>query len=294
MTDRFLRYLQYQKRYSAHTASAYRVDLSQLESFLVERHPHTSMATANHGELRAFLLHHMEKGLTPKSLQRKLSTLRSFYKFLRREGLRPDDPTAKLRAPKLPARLPQVASKDGLENLLNQEASFAPGFEGARDRLIIEMLYGLGLRRSELIGLCPENLDLSSSTLRVLGKGNKERALPLGPALLRQLRLYLEAQKSEQIPNQPKALLVTKKGAPLSAMRVHRIVHRALGQLPGQEKRNPHILRHSFATHLLDAGADLSAIKELLGHASLAATQVYTHNSLEKLTRMYRQAHPKA
>lgn len=288
--DRFLDHLAHEKRSSVHTVDAYRRDLDQFATWLQQEIGLEGPAQANDKAVRGWMMHLLEGGTGPRSVNRKLSALRAYYRFARRVGEVPADPTALIDPPKTPKRLPGFVEERRMDELLGQ-AAFPEGFEGVRDRTIVELLYGTGMRLAELMGLKPGDIDRRRCTVRVLGKRNKERIIPLADPLMDQLAVYLE-QRAALAPATDE-LLVRPDGEPISRRAVQSIVSHYLGTVTTQTKRSPHVLRHTFATHLLEHGADLNAVKELLGHASLAATQVYTHNTVEKLKKAHQQAHPR-
>ena len=289
--ERFIRYVQYEKRFSPHTIKAYETDLLQFQTFLTTYE--TTLAEATHTLVRSWVMECMEASTGAKSINRKISSLRSFYKFLQREGLVVKSPMEQVQAPKIPKRLPVIVEEAKLNALLDDEALFPSGFEGLRDRVVLELLYGTGIRLAELLGLKNSDIDDYNQQIKVLGKRNKERILPLAKPLYALLKVYID-QKNELDFTSSDKLIVTDKGTAAYPQLIYRLVKQALGEVSTQDKKSPHILRHSFATALLNKGAELTAIKELLGHANLSATQVYTHNSIEKLKSIYKQAHPKA
>ena len=289
--ERFIRYVRYEKRFSPHTIKAYETDLLQFQTFLTTYE--TTLAEATHTLVRSWVMECMEASTGAKSINRKISSLRSFYKFLQREGLVVKSPMEQLQAPKIPKRLPVIVEEAKLNALLDDEALFPSGFEGLRDRVVLELLYGTGIRLAELLGLKNSDIDDYNQQIKVLGKRNKERIIPLAKPLYALLKVYLD-QKNELGFTSTEKLIVTDKGTAAYPKLIYRLVKQALGEVSTQDKKSPHILRHSFATALLNKGAELTAIKELLGHANLSATQVYTHNSIEKLKSIYKQAHPKA
>jgi integrase/recombinase XerC len=289
--ERFIRYVRYEKRFSPHTIKAYETDLLQFQTFLTTYE--TTLAEATHTLVRSWVMECMEASTGAKSINRKISSLRSFYKFLQREGLVVKSPMEQLQAPKIPKRLPVIVEEAKLNALLDDEALFPSGFEGLRDRVVLELLYGTGIRLAELLGLKNSDIDDYNQQIKVLGKRNKERITPLAKPLYALLKVYLD-QKNELGFTSTEKLIVTDKGTAAYPKLIYRLVKQALGEVSTQDKKSPHILRHSFATALLNKGAELTAIKELLGHANLSATQVYTHNSIEKLKSIYKQAHPKA
>lgn len=294
LLDRFLDHLAHEKRCSPHTVAAYRRDLAQFTAFLKEQagveHPEQAGARA----VRAWMMDLMATGTGPRSVNRKLSALRAYYRFARLVGVVEQDPTDLIDPPKTPKRLPEFVEEQRMDRLFAQ-IRWPDGFEGVRDRCIMELFYGTGMRLAELLGLSVMDLDASACTLRVLGKRNKERVLPLSKGMMDLLATYLEARAV--LPVAPAGrdgrLFLTLRGEPLNRRSVQRLVDRYLGTVTTQRKRSPHVLRHTFATHMLEHGADLNAVKELLGHAGLAATQVYTHNTVEKLRKVHRQAHPR-
>jgi integrase/recombinase XerC len=289
--ERFIRYVRYEKRFSPHTIKAYETDLLQFQTFLTTYE--TTLAEATHTLVRSWVMECMEASTGAKSINRKISSLRSFYKFLQREGLVVKSPMEQVQAPKIPKRLPVIVEEAKLNALLDDEALFPSGFEGLRDRVVLELLYGTGIRLAELLGLKNSDIDDYNQQIKVLGKRNKERILPLAKPLYALLKVYID-QKNELGFTSTDKLIVTDKGTAAYPQLIYRLVKQALGEVSTQDKKSPHILRHSFATALLNKGAELTAIKELLGHANLSATQVYTHNSIEKLKSIYKQAHPKA
>ncbi|WP_207427738.1 tyrosine-type recombinase/integrase [Pedobacter sp. SYSU D00535] len=290
--ERFFNYLQYEKRFSMHTLNGYKTDLLQFHQFLSSTD--CNYDTATHQEIRSWIVSLMEADTDPKTISRKLSTLRTFYKFLQRENLISTNPTLHIKAPKVPKRLPSVVDGIKLGSLLDQSSSFEEGFAGLRDRLVIELLFGTGIRLSELLTIKDSDVDFYKQQIKIFGKRSKERIVPLNKSLAELTEFYLKEKKQQNFENLSALLVVTNEGKAAYAKLVYRIVRQHLARITTNQKRSPHVLRHSFATSLLNNGADLNAIKELLGHASLAATQVYTHNSVERLKSIYKQAHPKA
>jgi integrase/recombinase XerC len=293
VSEAFLNYLRYEKRASVHTISAYATDLGQLESYLESTFDIKAIHDAGHTHLRSWMVFLLQQGQGPRTVNRKISTIKAYFKYMRRMGKVEQDPTQRLVRPKTAKRLPMVVEYRQMQQLLD-ELTFCEGWEGERDRCMLEVFYGCGLRLSELIGLQLKDLDLRACTLRVLGKRNKERIIPMSPLLSAKIDVYL-SQRNASFGNAPNGVLfLTAKGLPMYPRLVYSLVHQYLSQVTTLEQRSPHVLRHTYATHLLDNGADLNAVKELLGHSSLAATQVYTHNSIEKLKEVYRKTHPKA
>ncbi|AHM61728.1 integrase family protein [Flammeovirgaceae bacterium 311] len=293
MIANFLRYLAYERRYSAHTLTAYEADLGQFEAYLQETYALTDTTAVTHLHLRSWVLALVEGGMATRSVNRKLATLRSYYKFLlKREAVR-QDPTLKVRAPKVQKGLPHFVQEAEMDRLLDN-IPFPDTLEGWRDRLVLELLYGTGIRLSELLQLRVSNVNLHEGVIKVLGKRNKERVIPMAKPLQELVGRYIASKSATFGTDSSTHLLVTDKGEQAYPMFVYRLVRKYLGTFTTSEKQSPHILRHTFATHLLNRGADLNAVKDLLGHSSLAATQVYTHNSMEKLRKVFEQAHPKA
>lgn len=287
----FIRYLEYEKRFSEHTLKAYHNDLIQFENFIQQVYGQCQWPEIVASQVRSWMAVLLEQEQAPASIRRKLSSIKAFYRYWRRQHPDLSDPTKAIQTPKLKKRLPVTADATALARLL---ASFpeSPDFSAARDKLLLELLYGTGLRRSELLYLQEKDVLRAEKRLRISGKGGKERLVPYGEAVHQALVVYQE-RKNEVFPGIA-VLILTDKGKPPYPKWMYNKVKQYLSTLPYLERASPHVLRHSFATHLSDAGADLNAIKELLGHSSLAATQVYTHNSIEKLKRSYDQAHPKA
>jgi integrase/recombinase XerC len=291
--DLFFKYLQYEKRYSPHTLTSYHTDLGQFAGYLNEVYQITDAAEADHTIIRSWILTLVQNNIKPRSINRKIACLRSYYKFLLAQERIKVNPMLRIKAPKASKKLPAFVQEEPFNTLLDS-FTFENTFEGQRDRLILEFLYGTGIRLAELINIEPSDISLSAKTVRVLGKGNKERILPLNDSLLLALDTYQTEKKHFFGNNNSVKLLVTNKERPLYPKFVYRVVKKYISLITTSEHNSPHVLRHSFATHLLNKGADLNAIKDLLGHASLAATQVYTHNSIEQLKSIFEKAHPKA
>lgn len=290
--ESFLNYIQYEKRYSKNTSEAYQNDLEQFMVF-TKANGCDDVLQVTHIDIRNWMVSLMQDKISPRSINRKISTLKSFYKYLLRKGIITKNPLTKVQPPKTSKRLPVFVEQPGIDKLLT-EIEFSEGYEGLLEKTIIELLYGTGMRRSELLNLKETDVDSYNSQVKVLGKGNKERLIPLHPGLLATVKNYLQ-QKKEQVPQTDTGyLLVTPKGKRLTAAYLYTTVKRYLNLVTTVNKKSPHVLRHTFATHLMNNGADINAVKELLGHSSLAATQVYTHNTIDKLKEVYRKAHPKA
>lgn len=289
----FFKYLEFEKRVSRHTLMAYRNDLSQFGEFLHNNFETDDLLRVDYGMVRSWIIHLMESGVQPSSINRKMAALRTFYKFLLREQIIEKNPMQKVRALKTGKRLPAFVQENEMNHLLDH-FSFADNFEGLRDLLVLELLYATGMRLSELIGLRDNHVNLSGCQLKVLGKRNKERIIPFPRQLVYVIESYLHERNKLFGKPEHGHLLVTNKGEACYPMFVYRIVQRYLSLYTTTPKRSPHTLRHTYATHLLNRGAEINAVKDLLGHSNLAATQVYTHNSVEKLKKLYDQAHPKA
>ena len=292
MIESFLKYIEFEKRYSKHTVISYKNDLEQFNIFLSNLDQQLNLQSVVYPHIRSWVITLVEDGISPSSVNRKMASLRSYYKFLMKSGALKKDPTIQLKALKTSKRLPQFAQESEMQRLFDL-VDFGNDFTGKRDELMMELLYATGIRRSELIALKVDSINLGKSQIKVLGKRNKERIIPLNTEVAELIQKYLK-MRDEAFGNTNNFLLLTDKGAQLYDGFVYRKVSRYLGATTSLEKKSPHILRHTFATHLLNNGADLNAVKELLGHSSLAATQVYTHNSLDKLKKVFEQAHPKA
>lgn len=287
----FLRYLQFEKRFSQHTIIAYKNDLETFTVYLRHAFEVNNCEEIKTPYIRTWMAQLREEGITPRSINRKLSALKSFYKFMMKQEWVSVSPLSAINSPKSGKRLPVYIEENQLSQLWETDV-FPDDWEGKTAQLALRLLYETGLRRSELISLTETHTDLHQQTIRVLGKGNKERILPLRKDLLALVKKYLEEKKNLENADR-QYLLVQPDGQPVAVHWVYKTVKKYLSLVTTQDKKSPHILRHSFATHLTNAGADLNAVKELLGHSSLAATQVYTHNSIEKLKKVHEQAHPR-
>jgi integrase/recombinase XerC len=290
--ESFLKYLQFEKRYSAHTTKSYQTDLTQFSEYLKSQYelkPHE----ATHGTIRSWIVQLSEEKLDASSINRKIACLRSYYKFLMREETITESPMTKVKILKTKKKLPHFVKEPDMVTLLDH-AGFEDTHEGWRQKLILELFYGTGMRLSELISLKEGQINLREQTLKVLGKRNKERVIPFSDSLVSIIEGYQAARNKEVEVKGHGLLLVTDSGEKLYPMLVNRIVKKYLKVFSSVEKKSPHVLRHSYATHLLNKGAEINAVKDLLGHSSLAATQVYTHNTIEKLKKAFDQAHPKA
>jgi integrase/recombinase XerC len=290
MIEAFFNFMQYEKRSSVQTIISYRTDLDQYCKYLLFQYECHAPENASSDMLRSWVVSLMEEGLSPSSVNRKIATLRSFYGYLRRKQIITTDPSKLLSSLKMRKKLPLFLEEKAMETLFDT-ALFADDFEGIRDQCILELFYGTGIRLSELIGLDVSDIDFSGRTIRVFGKNAKERLVPISQGLAQLLTHYLTMRAP--IEDTPR-LILTDSGKSSYPVFIQRKVKKYLAYITTLQKKSPHVLRHTYATHLLNRGADLNAIKELLGHANLAATQVYTHNSIEKLKKSHEQAHPKA
>ena len=287
----FLAYLQFEKRYSIHTITAYSNDLIQFFDFIETQYEGMPFTQLTGTMVRSWLASMKEVEMTGKTLNRKISSLKSFFKYQIQQGQLVKSPMETVISPKISKRLPVFVAENDMEQML-LNLSFAEGWKGLTEKMVIQLFYATGMRLSELIQ-CKENqLDISKRVIKVVGKGNKERILPISPELAMALKKYIVEKPTEAIGNSH--LFVTEKGKSLQPRAVYTFVKFHLSQVTTLQKKSPHVLRHSFATHLMNNGADLNAVKELLGHSSLAATQVYTHNTIEKLKEVFSKAHPKA
>lgn len=288
----FLEYLSLEKKCSPHTLKAYQANLEAFEVFITEQGSLETIEEVSYGEIRVWIVSLIQSGNTPRTVNRKLSALRSYYKFLLRIGSIPVSPLKEHKALKTDTKVALPFSQEEIQRLL--AADFFPEeYTGVLQRTMIQLLYYTGIRRSELIELKVQDVDLSEGLMKVLGKRNKERLLPLLPEIKTQLTQLLEQQKQYQISRESEHFFVNSRGEKLSEAFVYETVKTYLSKVSTKTKRSPHVLRHSFATHLLDQGADLNAIKDLLGHSSIAATQHYTHSSMKKIQDIYKKAHPR-
>ena len=292
LTDSFLDYLRYERNYSEKTVLAYGEDISQLREFAQERMEKFDPAEVKPELVREWIVSLMDQGYTSTSVNRKLSSLRSFYKYLLRQGEVSVDPLRKITGPKNKKPLPSFLKESEMNKLLD-DTDFGEGFKGCRDRLIIEMFYATGMRLSELIGLDDKDVDFSASLLKVTGKRNKQRLIPFGDELKETMLEYVDI-RNEMISGRSDAFFVRENGERLYKNLVYNLVKRNLSKVVTLKKRSPHVLRHTFATTMLNNDAELSAVKELLGHSSLATTEIYTHTTFEELKKVYKQAHPRA
>jgi integrase/recombinase XerC len=292
MIDSFLQYLEFEKRLSRHTVLAYKTDLLQFSAFLTNAFPDTKTETADYHVVRSWVIQLVESGIEPLSVNRKIACLRSYYKFLLRQELIGKDPMMKIKVLKTKKQLPSFVKEGDMIKMLDQ-TEFKNTLEDMRDKAILEIFYATGIRLSELITLRDNNIDFGNQTIKVIGKRNKERVIPFSKGVIPVLKDY-QIRRNKEIESKGHGFFfVTEKGNPCYPVMIYRRVKKYLSQT-SSEKRSPHALRHTYATHLLNKGAEINAVKDLLGHSSLAATQVYTHNSMEKLKKVFEQAHPKA
>lgn len=293
MVNSFLDFLQTEKRYSQYTVISYRTDLEQFQAYLQQTYEESDIANGSHRMIRSWILSMMENGMEAKSVNRKLAALRTFYKYLLRSKKIEVNPMLKIVAPKVRKKLPVFVEEASMINLLDQ-FEFEEGFSGLRDRVVLEFLYGTGMRLSELIELKDRDVHWKEGVVKVKGKGNKERIIPMPQSTMAVAQNYAREKTKLNLCNTGANFVVTNQGDEVYPVFIYRLVRKYLSHVSTIEKKSPHVLRHTFATHLLNKGADLNAIKDLLGHSSLAATQVYTHNSIDQLKKIFDQAHPKS
>jgi integrase/recombinase XerC len=289
----FLKYIEFEKRYSKCTIESYKTDLEQFFEFCKSGDTVAELTEVEFNLIRQWIVHLIDKGVENRSINRKLSSLKSFYKYMQRQQWITKNPLIGIESLKVKKRLPVFVPETKMDNLVH-EVLWNVENNPIRDKLILELFYCTGIRLSELINLKEKDIDLTNLSIKVIGKRNKERIIPISRELSHSINEYLNFKSSQGIKSEQPYLFITEKGEKLYPKFVYRIVHEYLSIITTQEKRSPHVLRHTFATHMLNNGAGINEIKELLGHANLAATQVYTHNSFEKLKKIYKQAHPRA
>jgi integrase/recombinase XerC len=290
----FINYLKFEKRYSAHTQTAYKLDLQQFFDYLSTDYLIYKESEITDQMIRSWLAHLMDKGWSAKTVNRKISSVKSYFRYLLKQGVLEQNPSILIQGPKQKKRLPVFVEERKMDMLINKEIDHHD-FTEVRNHLIMELFYSTGIRRAELIGLKFVDVDLIQNHIKVIGKRNKERIIPLGQYLIPTIKNYLQLREEHiSDTNESEWFFLTIKGKKMYPKLVYRVVNSYLSSVSTQDKRSPHVLRHTFATHMLNHGADLNAVKELLGHASLAATQIYTHNTIDKLKKVYQQAHPKA
>jgi integrase/recombinase XerC len=288
----FLDYLRFEKRYSQHTLIAYQNDLEQFFAYLHQQFQSPALSEITHGYIRSWLANLKEEQITAKSINRKISTLKSFFKHQLRTGVVTVTPMSSVVSPKISKRLPEFVSEADIKTMFAY-LPFPDNWRGVTDRLLLQLFYETGMRLSELVNLKESQLDFSKKVIKVLGKGNKERVVPVNALLIDAMKAYQQAKKREVETPDLIYFFVLENGKKLYPKYVYLAVNQYLSQVTTLNKKSPHILRHTFATHLTNKGADLNAVKELLGHSSLAATQIYTHNTIEKLKEAHKKAHPK-
>lgn len=287
--DSFLDYLQLERNYSARTITSYRIDLEKFEECFKEVDPSLSFVTVDSDVVRMWIAHLMDEGYTSTSANRKLSTLRSFYRFLLMKGVVDHNPLQSVHGPKNKKPLPSFLKESEMSALLD-EAGWGGDYESVRNRCILELFYETGVRLSELVGLRDGDIDYGTHTLKVTGKRNKQRIIPFGPRMEESLADYCTV-RDHTFPSHAPSLFLSRKGLPITTAQVYALVHKQLGRVCTLKKRSPHVLRHTFATAMVNHNAQLGAVKELLGHASLATTEIYTHTSFAELKKQYKLAH---
>lgn len=289
----FSDYLQLEKNYSPHTINAYVNDIRFFQEFILETFDQDNLLEVNYPQIRNWIVSLSDKEISNKSINRKISSLKAFYKFLLKTKQIQINPLSKHKSLKSPTKLQIPFSEKELDNVLNL-IKYPDGFDGVRDKLVIDLFYATGIRRIELINLKMQNVDLSNNTLKVLGKRNKERILPILPIISQNFKIYLAERANLELFKDRDYFFLTLKGVKLNESFVYRLINNYFSNVSEKVKKSPHILRHTFATHLLNNGADINSVKELLGHSSLASTQVYTHSSLAELKKVYSNAHPRS
>jgi integrase/recombinase XerC len=289
--DKFYSFLKNEKRYSKHTLIAYETDLRQFGTYLQHNYQIRDIDEVRSAVVRSWVVQLMEKGLDSRSVNRKISSLKAYFRFLLKSGTLSENPMSKITSPKVAKKLPTFIPEKDMNRLFDG-IHFDEGFEGVRDQLILDLFYTTGIRRDELINLKMQDVDMAGQTIIVTGKRNKQRIIPVHQRVIAAVQSYITLRT--ELNSTELKLFLTTKGKPLYPKLIYNLVHHYLSLATTVKKKSPHVLRHTFATHMLNNGADLNAIKELLGHANLSATQVYTHNSIEKLKHIYKQAHPKA
>lgn len=289
----FLDFLKYQKRYSRHTIISYETDLVAFFDYMEKQYQESAIENTRPAYIRSWLAEVKEAGMSSKTINRKISSLRSFFKNQLKEGNIEVSPMATITAPRVNKRLPQFVEKKDISTLFDH-VEFPDDWTGYTERIIMQILYNTGIRQAELINLKESQVDVSNCSLKVLGKGSKERIIPVSAQLMNMLKGYIQKKQNMIEHADSVYLLVKENGKKLYPKYVYNVVKKYLALVTTIDKKSPHVLRHTFATHLMNNGADLNAVKELLGHSSLAATQVYTHNTIEKLKDVYKKAHPKA
>ncbi len=294
MLESFLKYIEFEKRYSQHTVNSYQSDLEKFYEFLELEHQTNQIQDINHALIRSWIIFLSESGQSARTINRKIAALKSYFKFLVKRDIIQENPATRLKPLKVEKKLPSFVRESEMDELLDR-SQFSDDFAGTRDQLVIELLYSTGMRLSELINLKYDDINFFENNIKVLGKRNKERVIPISPFIVKLIKDYsMKGEEYMGVANKGNYLILTDKGEQAYPVFIYRLIKKYLQKISHSEKKSPHVLRHTFATHLLNKGADLNAVKELLGHTNLAATQVYTHNSLDKLKKVFDQAHPKA
>lgn len=288
----YIDYLSLERKYAYHTVKAYVGDLNEFVEFCMDDYDESALNNVNYSQIRSWIVSMSEGGVENRTINRKISSLKNYYKFLLKIEEIEVSPLVKHKALKVAKKVQIPFSKKEMDSVL-EEMVFSDDFEGVRDRLIIEVFYATGIRKAELISLKLADVDIDKKTLKVLGKRNKERIVPLTERIIKNIKSYLVVRETIVVEGEKDALFLTKRGAKIYDSLVYRIINSYFSMASSKLKKSPHVLRHTFATHLLNEGADLNAVKELLGHTSLAATQVYTHNSMAKLKEVYSKSHPR-
>ena len=291
--EKWIQHLRNEKNYSSHTEISYLTDLTQFQQFIEEECGEFDPEQIDSDLVRLWIAHLVEEGIKPRSANRKLSAVKTFFNYLNKIGAVSGNPAEKIRGPKTPKKLPAFVHHEEMIRVIDDERAYPDNFEGQRDRFIIELFYVTGIRKSELIGIKNSDVDNYTKTLRVTGKRNKQRIIPLSDDTVEKLKKYIQLRDRE-IENKSPHLFVKKDGNPMYPKMIYNIVRKHLDSIPTLSKRSPHVLRHSFATEMLNNGAEINAVKELLGHSSLASTEVYTHVTFEELKKVYHNAHPRA
>ena len=285
--DIFINFLKFEKRYSNHTIVAYNSDLNQFTSYVLLEYEIENILEVNHHIIRSWIAFLLDSGVTSRSVNRKITAIKSFYKFLIQEELLEENPTRKILSPKSSNKLPVFLEESKMEELFDK-INFQDILHGERDKLILDVFYMTGIRLTELINLNIADVNLENSSIKVVGKRNKERIIPISSNLLIDLKKFVKKTSNSKL------LFTCDKEKKLTPKKVYNIVHKYLSEISSVNKKSPHVLRHTFATHMLNNGADINVIKEILGHSNLRATQVYTHNTIDRLKSIYKQAHPRA
>ena len=291
MINSFLEYLVLERKYSNHTVTAYKKDITSFFEFCVDEFETDNLKDVNYSQIRSWIVKLVDEGISNNSINRKVSSLKSFYKFLQKTEQVKSNPLAKHKSLKVAKKVQVPFTSKEIDEVI-ESLELGKDFKSIRNKLIVELFYSTGMRRSELIHLKISSINFQSRTIKVLGKRNKERLIPLIPSVLKTVEEYLNVKK--EIITDNDFLFISEKGNKIYETLVYRVINNYFSNVSTKVKKSPHILRHSFATHLLNQGADLNSVKELLGHSSLASTQVYTHNSLEKIKKVYNQAHPRS